>query len=72
MSGFLCTCLLYYSSLSVCHAVLSILSRVYKLLNVSESPLEVCISSRRVVTLVYGSGLEFWWSSSPITPKPGE
>ena len=57
----------------VIHAVLSILSKgVYKLPSVSESPLEVCIPSRRVVTLVYGSvTFEFWWSSSSITTKTG-
>ena len=56
MSVLLSTCLRYYSSLSVCHAVLSILSKgVYKLPSVSESPLEVCIATRRVVTLVDGS-----------------
>ena len=53
VSGYVSTYLRYYSSLCVCHAVLSILSKgVYKNIQaLSESPLEVCILTRRVGTL---------------------
>ena len=74
MSGYVSTYLRYYSSLSVCHAVLSILSKgVYEHPSVKRIATEslyideTCCYPLSLVPLL----LKFWWSSSSITTKTG-